>query len=96
MIGIDTNILIYARFEGNPWHEPAKAFLESLANNPDVVIAEFVLVELYLAIRNPAIVADPLSAAEAAEAAEECQWFRKHPRWALAENAWEEDDMGKC
>ncbi len=84
MISIDTNILIYARLAGNPWHEAARKFLESLANSPDVVIAELVLVELYLAIRNPAIVADPLGAPEAAD---ECEWFRNHSRWALVENA---------
>ena len=81
MISLDTNLLIYARVEANPWHEPARAFLQSLAENPDVVIAELVLVEFYLALRNPAIMATPLSAAEAVA---ECQWFRAHPRWALA------------
>jgi predicted nucleic acid-binding protein len=65
------------------WHEPARAFLESLTENPDVVIAELVLVEFYLALLNPAIMAAPLSAAEAVA---ECQWFRAHPRWALAEH----------
>ena len=84
MISLDTNLLIYARVEANPWHEPARTFLQSLAENPDVVIAELVLVEFYLALRNPAIMATPLSAAEAVA---ECQWFRAHPRWALAEHA---------
>ena len=47
MISLDTNLLIYARVEANPWHEPARAFLQSLAENPDVVIAELVLVDFY-------------------------------------------------
>lgn len=82
MIGIDTNLLLYARLAGNRWHERARDFLESLGSNPDVVIAELVLVELYVALRNPAIVDPPL---EPAAAAAECAWFRNHPRWQLAE-----------
>ncbi len=84
MIGIDTNILLYARLEGNPFHERAKEFLEGQADNPDVVIAELVLVEFYLALRNPAIIDSPLSAKAASQ---ECQIFRRHPRWQLVENA---------
>jgi toxin-antitoxin system PIN domain toxin len=84
MIGIDTNILIYARAASSPWHAAAVTFLEGLATNPDVVIAEFVLVEFYLALRNPAIFSAPL---EADEAVAECGIFRHHPRWAVAEEA---------
>lgn len=84
MIGLDTNLLLYARLAGNPFHAKARAFLESLADNPDVAIAELVLVEYYLALRNPAIVDPPLSAAAAAQ---ECQFFRRHPKWQLVENA---------
>ena len=89
MIGIDTNILLYARLEGNPSHERAREFLEGQADNPDVVIAELVLVEFYLALRNPAIIDSPLSAKAASQ---ECQIFRRHPRWQLVENA---EVMGK-
>ncbi len=70
MIGIDTNILIYARVASAPLHAKAVAFLEQCAAEPDVVLAELVLVELYLALRNPAILAPPL---DAASAAAECQ-----------------------
>ena len=84
MIGIDTNILIYARLASAPLHGRAVAFLESLADDANVVIAELVLVELYMALRNPAILEPPL---DAPTAALECQMFRKHPRWALAEHA---------
>lgn len=83
-IGIDTNILVYARLAGSPLHDRAVAFLESQGDNPDVVIAELVLVEFYLALRNPAILEPPLTAAKAVA---ECQFFRAHPHWALAENA---------
>ncbi len=84
MIGIDTKVLLYARLDGNPFHERAREFLEGLADNPDVVIAELVLVEFYLAMRNPAIIDCPLSAKAAAL---ECRLFRRHPRWQLVENA---------
>ncbi|GAB4182909.1 MAG: type II toxin-antitoxin system VapC family toxin [Terrimicrobiaceae bacterium] len=84
MTGIDTNILLYARLEGNSVHRRAREFLESLADSPDVVIAELVLVEFYLALRNPAIIDSPLSAKAASQ---ECQIFRQHPRWQLVENA---------
>ena len=84
MIGLDTNLLLYARLEGNPFYEKGRAFLEGLNNNTGVVIAELVLVELYVALRNPAIMDPVLSPAEAVA---ECQIFRRHPRWQLVENA---------
>jgi len=84
MLSIDTNLLIYARLGSAPQHPAAKSFIESLAGSPDVAIAELVLVEFYLALRNPAILRNPLSAAAATA---ECQLFRRHPRWALIENA---------
>jgi toxin-antitoxin system PIN domain toxin len=84
VIGIDTNILIYARVASAPLHAKAVAFLEQCAAEPDVVLAELVLVELYLALRNPAILAPPL---DAASAAAECQHLRSHPNWALVEQA---------
>lgn len=84
MISLDTNLLLYARLDGCPQHPRARTFLESLHSRTDVAIAELVLVEYYLALRNPAILEPALTAAEAAE---ECAHFRRHPRWALIENA---------
>jgi toxin-antitoxin system PIN domain toxin len=84
MIGIDTNILICARAAASPWQATAAAFLEGLGANPNVVIAELVLVEFYLALRNPAIFSPALGASAAVA---ECQIFRRHPSWAVAENA---------
>ncbi len=84
MIGIDTNILIYARAANSPWQASAVAFLESLAMDPNVAIAELVMVEFYLALRNPAVFSPPLNAEEAVA---ECEIFRRHPRWAIVENA---------
>jgi toxin-antitoxin system PIN domain toxin len=84
VIGIDTNLLIYARVSGAPEHEKAARFLETLGNRTDVVLAELVLVEFYLALRNPAIVSPAL---DAPEAVMQCDALRRHPRWRLAENA---------
>ncbi len=84
MISLDTNLLIYARVAANPWHESARRFLEQLTAGAEVMIAELVLVEYYLALRNPAIMAPPL---DPAAAVAECQWFRAHPHWALVEHA---------
>lgn len=84
MIGIDTNILIYARVKSSSWHTPAVEFLESLRDRQDVAIAELMLVEFYLALRNPVILDPPLSPSAAVA---ECSLFRNHPHWALIENA---------
>lgn len=84
MISIDTNLLIYARVADAPWHDSARAFLEKISASSEVVIAELVLVEYYLALRNPVLLDPPLSAARAVA---ECQAIRAHPRWALIENA---------
>ena len=84
MIGIDTNLLLYARLGRSPFHEKARAFLNGLAGDAGVVIAELVLVELYIALRNPTIISPALSPADAVV---ECNFFRRHPRWQVVENA---------
>lgn len=84
MISIDTNILIYARVSDSPWHVPCAQFLQSLSDRGDVVLAELVLVEFYLALRNPAILSLPL---DAPAAVAQCAALRHHPRWRLAECA---------
>lgn len=84
MIGIDANILAYARVASASRHERAKAWLRSMDARQDVVLAELVLTELYLVLRSPAILAEPL---DAPSAAAEIQRWRRHPRWMLVENA---------
>jgi uncharacterized protein len=84
MIGIDTNILAYARIEASPFHQAAVRFLEGLGSNQEVVISELVLMELYLLLRNEKVLSPPLSASEAVA---ECQILRAHPRWQLADSA---------
>jgi len=84
MIGIDTNILAYARVEAAPLHGAAVGFLEGLGASQEVVISELVLMELYLLLRNEKVLSPPLSALEAVN---ECQVLRVHPRWQLVDSA---------
>ena len=78
MISIDTNILLPAVERTNTSHRGAAAFLESLVERDDVAVSEFVLVELYCLLRNPAVLGKPLSASAAVDV---CEAFRQHPRW---------------
>lgn len=80
MLSIDTNLLLPAIESANPEHEPAAAFLNSLESREDVAISEFVLLELYNLLRNPAVLARPLGTAAAVDV---CEAFRQHPRWQL-------------
>lgn len=80
MISIDTNILLPAVELGNSDHLKAAAFLESLQDRDDVAISEFFLLELYVLLRNPAVLARPLPPAAAADV---CEAFRQHPRWQM-------------
>ena len=84
MLGIDTNILAYARLGRSSWHEKAKEFLESIADDPQVVISELVLVELYLLLRNDTILSPALSPEAAVR---ECELYRTNPRWQLVDSA---------
>jgi toxin-antitoxin system PIN domain toxin len=84
MVGIDTNILAYARLQDSSYHEVAVKFLEDLGGDSTVVVSELVLVELYLLLRNDKILSPPLTATEAVK---ECQLLRAHPRWQLLDSA---------
>ena len=80
MISIDTNVLLPAVEADNVHHKKAAAFLDSLHGRDDVIISEFVLLELYVLLRNPAVLAKPLDGAKASAV---CEAFRRHPRWQL-------------
>ena len=80
MLSIDTNILLAAVETANPLHEPAAAFLRALEARDDIAVSELVLLELYILLRNPAVLVLPL---EAREASAVCQAFRSHPRWQI-------------
>jgi uncharacterized protein len=80
MISIDANLLLYSFCEAAPHHAKARAFVMSLARRDDVALSEFVLSEVYLHLRNPAVLEEPLSPAKAVAV---IQSYRQHPRWRI-------------
>ena len=80
MISIDTNILFAAIDADYSFHSKAAAFIDSLQDRDDVVISEFVLLELYSLLRNPVVLTKPLSASAAVDV---CEAFRQHPTWQV-------------
>lgn len=67
-----------------PENQAAVDFISSLKTHKDVVLCELVLVELYLLLRNPVVIPNPLSARQAANA---CMGWRSNPNWKLVESA---------
>jgi len=67
MLGIDTNILLYSLNPASKFHARAHAFLQSAFGDKtkDVAIADLVLVELYLLLRNETVMKKALGAPEA-------------------------------
>jgi len=80
MLSLDANLLIYAFNTACPEHERASGYLNGLVANDEIAISEFILCELYVLLRNPAILRDPLSPSEATEVV--CS-YRRHPRWQI-------------
>ena len=78
MIAFDTNLLLPALEPSHPDHGRARAFLDSLEG--EVALSELVLMELYVLVRNPALVRRPLGAAAAVKL---IRHLRSHPRWRL-------------
>lgn len=84
MISFDTNLLLYSLNRDCPEYHDARAFFTSLPSAPgEVAVCELVLVELYVLLRNPAVLKNPLDAADAAALA---QTFRQHPAWTLIDH----------
>jgi toxin-antitoxin system PIN domain toxin len=84
MISADTNLFVHAANRDSDLCERAIAFFESHATNSDFVISELVLVELYMCLRNPAILQKPLSAASAVAY---CEAIRCNPHWQITDYA---------
>ena len=84
MISFDTNLLLYSLNRDCPEHADARAFFASLPVAPGkVAICELVLIELYVLLRNPAVLKNPLDGADAAAL---IQRFRQHPTWTLIDH----------
>lgn len=80
MVSIDSNLLFPAIETGNKQHEAAAGFLRSLHRRDDIALSEFVLLEVYQLLRNPATIRRPLPAGDAERV---CQTYRRHPRWRV-------------
>ena len=81
MISFDTNLLLYLLNQDCAEYRDTRAFFDSLPTAPGAVaICELVLVELYVLLRNPAILSSPLDPASAVSI---IQTFRQHPTWLL-------------
>ncbi len=70
-VGIDTNILLYSLNPGSRWHQAAVDFLRHHFGDPSIRVAltDYVLLELYVLLRNPTVMAQPLSARRARDIA---------------------------
>lgn len=80
MISCDTNILLHAYNASSGYNEAAKAFIRDHSADPKFVICELVLVELYVLLRNPAVLAAPLSAERAVQV---CRRYRQNRQWSV-------------
>ena len=80
MLSIDANLLLYCFSEASPHHSSARHFIETTSARDDVALSEFILTEFYLLLRNPAVLAKPLSPPEAVSV---IQSYRQHPRWKV-------------
>jgi hypothetical protein len=81
MISFDTNLLLYSLNQDCAEYNDARAFFASLPTAPGAVaICELVLVELYVLLRNPAVLNSPLAPTDASAL---IQTFRQHPTWTL-------------
>ena len=78
MTSADTNLFLYAANPASPYHAAAQTFFDSVADDPEFVVCDLVMVELYMQLRNPAVLRKPLNAKEAAHF---CQSFKIHPTW---------------
>jgi uncharacterized protein len=82
ILSIDSNILLYAFDKQCPEHEVAFEFVCAQACNHELAICELVLVELYVLLRNPAILRRPLSPADAVTVV---QGYRSNRHWSVIE-----------
>lgn len=85
MKSLDTNILLYAINKDCPEHESCLRFVKStFADANSWIIADQVWFELYRLLRNPTVLAKPLSAEDAANI---IHWYQNKTGWLHC--AWE-------
>ena len=83
MLSADTNLFLYAANPDSPYHSAASEFFETCNEEGlQFAICELVLVEIYMQLRNPALLKKPFSSGRAAAF---CQNLKSHPRWQLVD-----------
>lgn len=80
MQSCDTNIFVYYLNSDCSEHLPAKRYLDKVFQDPGFALCELVLIELYVLLRTPAILGEPLTSKEAVRVV---QQFRLNPNWRL-------------
>ncbi len=78
MTAADTNLFLYAANPASEHHQAARRFFKSVDADADFVVCELVLLEVYMQLRNPAVMPKPLSGRDAAGM---CQALKNHPTW---------------
>lgn len=83
MLSADTNLFLYAANPDCPQHVAAADFFSHEADaGKEFVLCELVLVEIYMQLRNPAVLRTPLSSVAATEF---CTRLRTNPAWQLVD-----------
>ena len=82
MLSCDTNILLHAYNKASPFNEKAMQFLITNAKNRSFLICELVLIELYILLRNPKVIENPLSSIKAVEI---CRKYRRNENWVVVD-----------
>jgi toxin-antitoxin system PIN domain toxin len=84
MISFDTNIVVHSANTVSPYYATAQNFLRGLARRQDVMICEYMLVEVYLKLCNKTVFPEPMRPAEASAF---CQDLRGNKNWRVIEAA---------
>ncbi len=66
-LSADTNLFLYAANPDSAQYEASLEFFSGYVTGYDFIVCELVLVELYMLLRNPAVLAKPLNSKRATE-----------------------------
>ncbi len=80
MISADTNIFVHAANKDSSLCSRAISFFKEHGANTAFGLSELVLIELYMCLRNPAIMRSPLGSKEAVHY---CDALRSNPNWQI-------------
>ena len=78
MKAADTNLFLYAANPASEHHHAARSYFASVQKDAEFVVCELVLVEVYMQVRNPAVMRKALTSQEAAHF---CRTLKQHPVW---------------